>query len=199
MDAPFRKDLSHITWDDVYARQMQRAGLVPEWMDAVGLKTGDRVLEVGAGPGYVTLVLAERVGAGGCVYAIDRSSDALGQLERRRNERGISQVRCIVADVAHLEGAGLRPDSALITMVLHHADDACGILHGVHRVLPPHARIVVAEFHPDGPCEQGAPRSARVAPETVQAWCEEAGFRVLDYRRQSSEHYMLVAERFSRG
>ncbi len=197
MEAPFRKDLSHISWDEVYARQMQRASLVPEWMDAVGLMPGDQVLEVGSGPGYVTLVLAKRVGAHGCVYAIDRSPDALDQLERRQSELGISHIRRLVADAVHLEEADIRASSALITMVLHHADDARGILHGVHRVLPPHARIVLAEFHPDGPCEKGAPRSVRLAPEIVRAWCEEAGFHVLKYRRQSPEHYMLVAERVS--
>ena len=60
---------------------------------------------------------------------------------------------------------------------------------------PAGARAVVAEFHPQGPCEQGAPREFRLAPEQVQAWCEAAGFNVLDFRRQSPEHYMFAVER----
>ncbi|MDE2167673.1 MAG: class I SAM-dependent methyltransferase [Alphaproteobacteria bacterium] len=195
MDQIFRKDLSHLTWDEVYARQVQRANLVPAWMDALGVGPGSRVLEVGAGPGYVSLVLADRVGAKGIVYAIDRSAEALAHLERRQTERGISQIRPLVADVATLEGNGLRADSALVTMILHHAEDPAGILRNLHRLLPPAARIVVAEFHPEGPCEQGAPRAARLTPAQVRAWCEAAGFQVRDYRRQSPEHYMLVAER----
>lgn len=195
MDAPFRKDLSHITWDEVYARQELRAPLVPAWMDALGLAAGNRVLEIGAGPGYVSFVLADRVGADGVVYAVDRSTEALADLERRRKERGVVNVRPLVADAATIEGEDLRATSALVTMVLHHADDPAGILRNLHRLLPPGAPAVVAEFHPDGPCEQGAPRKARLAPELVQAWCAAAGFRVKEYRRQSPEHYMLVAER----
>ena len=195
MQQPFKKDLSHSTWDEVYARQVQRAALVPAWIEALGLKAGDRVLDVGCGPGFVSFGLAERVGPGGMVYAIDRSREALAHLERLQAQRKVSQIRPMVADVGTLAGGELQPDSALISMVLHHADDPAGLLRNVHRLLPTRARAVVAEFHPQGPCEQGAPREFRLTPEDVQAWCEAAGFNVLDYRRQSPEHYMFVVER----
>ena len=195
MEQAFQKDLSHLTWDEVYARQMQRAGLVAEWMDALRLEPGDRVLEVGAGPGHVSLALAERVGPEGVVYAIDRSAEALAYLERQQNERGVRQIRRLAADAAALQAADLRADAALVSMVLHHADDPVGILRNLHRLLPPHALVVVAEFDPAGPCEQGAPRASRLAPEQVEAWCENAGLSVLRYEQQSPEHYFVVARR----
>lgn len=189
----FKKDLSHTSWDEVYARQIQRADLVPVWMDALALRQGDHVLDVGSGPGYVSLCLADRVGRDGIVYAIDRSSEALAYLKRRQEERKIAQIRRLVADAGMLEKVDIHVGSALITMVLHHAEDPKGILRNVHRLLPPSALAVVAEFHPEGPCEQGAPREFRLAPDKVRAWCEATGFRVIDYRRQSPEHYMFVA------
>jgi protein-L-isoaspartate O-methyltransferase len=64
-----------------------RAGLVGEWMDSLRLKRDDRVLEVGSGPGYVTLVLADRVGPSGIIYAVDRSVEALAYLGRLQKER----------------------------------------------------------------------------------------------------------------
>lgn len=197
MDETFRKDLSHLSWDEVYARQVKRAHLVGEWMDSLRIKAGDRVLEVGAGPGYVSLVLADRVGADGRVYAVDRSAEALAHLERLEQERRISHIRRLVADAATLEPAGLQVDSALISMVLHHADNPAGILHNVARLLRPSALAVVAEFHPDSPCEQGPPRSHRLFPEQVQAWGESAGFLVLNYQRQTPEHYMVLFQRHS--
>jgi len=195
VDEPFRKDLTHLTWDEVYARQAKRAHLVGDWMDALGLKAGDRVLEVGAGPGYVTLVLAVRVGPGGVVYAVDHSAEALGYLERLQNERGIAHIRRIVANAATLEPGGLDVESALVTMVLHHTEDPAGILDNVARQLPAGALAVVAEFHPEGPCEVGPPQAHRVKPEQVQTWCEGAGFVVRSYRRQTPEHYMFVLHR----
>jgi len=75
VDKEFRKDLSHLTWDEVYARQVLRSELMNDWMDALSLKRGDRVLEIGAGPGYVSLALADRIGPEGIVYAVDHSAE----------------------------------------------------------------------------------------------------------------------------
>jgi ubiquinone/menaquinone biosynthesis C-methylase UbiE len=195
VETSFRKDMSHLTWDEVYARQAKRADLVGGWLDALGLKPGDQVLEIGAGPGYMSLILAERVGRDGAVYAVDRSADALAYLERLQAERGIRHIRRIVADAATLEPTDLHPNSALITMVLHHADDPAGVLRNVARLLLVGALTVIGEFDPDGPGEHGPPRAHRLAPEQVEAWCKDARFAVLDCRHQTAEHYMLLVQR----
>jgi len=197
VEEPFRKDLTHLSWAEVYARQEKRAFLVDAWMDALRLKPGERVLDVGAGPGYVSLVLAGRVGPEGLVYAVDKSAEALVYLERLQEERAVSQIQRIVVDAAALAPSSLSIHSALISMVLHHAKDPVGILRSVARLLSPGGLAVVAEFHPEGPCEQGPPREHRIGPERTRAWCEGVGLAVLDYRRQSQEHYMIVVRRAS--
>jgi len=195
MDKSFQKDLSHLSWDDVYARQASRATLVGDWMDALRLKCGDRVLEIGAGPGYVSLALAERVGPTGIIYALDRSTDALAYLERLQSERRVRQIERIAGDAAVLEPSSVQAGSALVTMVLHHADDPAGILRNVARCVPTGAPVVIGEFHPEGPCSSGPPREHRLAPEQVEEWCEQSGLAVVGYRRQSPEHYALFAKR----
>jgi ubiquinone/menaquinone biosynthesis C-methylase UbiE len=191
----FRKDLTHLSWEEVYARQAKRAPLIGEWMDALRLKAGDHVLDIGAGPGYVSLMLAERVGAGGVVHAVDQSAEALAYLARLQQERGVAQIQRIHADASTLELAGRRIDAGLVSMVLHHAETPAVIVGNLARLLAPGAMAVVAEFHPQAPCAVGPPQAHRLSPEQVQAWCEGAGLNKLLYRRQTSEHYMLLVHR----
>ncbi len=194
-DKPFRKDLSNVSWEQVYARQALRAELVPGWIEALRVKPGDHVLEIGAGPGSVSFALAERVGPQGLVYALDRSAAALGYLERLKAERGIAQIRTVAADAATWDGAGGRVDSALITMVLHHTDDPARILANVARLLPPGAPIVIGEFAPEGPCAVGPPRASRLPADKLLAWCGAAGLAVQRTSNQTPEHYLVVTER----
>ena len=184
-----------VTAEQMFARQALRAELVPGWIDALRLKPGGRVLDVGSGPGFVSFMLADHVGPSGLVYAIDRSADFLDYLAVRQNERKIAHIRPIVADAATFDLADLPMDAALIAMVLHHTGEPAGILRNIARLLAPGSRLVIGEFHPEGPCEVGAARERRLPPETVRAWCEGAGLQTIDERRQTPEHYMMVTER----
>lgn len=195
LDTAYQKDLSHITWAEVFERQRQRAELVEQWLDDLLLNQGDAVLDIGCGPGYVSLQAAERVGKTGRVYAVDTSAQALAHLERLKQERGLPQITSIAADARTMDEVAGTVRAVLVTMMLHHADDPAGLIGNVARLLPAGTRAVVAEFHPEGPCLTGPPREHRVSPEQVQAWCTAAGFTVLTYRRQSPEHYMFLLHR----
>jgi ubiquinone/menaquinone biosynthesis C-methylase UbiE len=195
MEQAYRKDLSHLTLDEVYARQAQRAFLVSDWMDALMLKRGDRVVDVGAGPGFVSLLLAERVGLRGLIYAVDPSAEALAYLNRLQKERSILNIVSVIGDAAEFTLPGRPLDAALMAMVLHHADDPSGIVRNIACLLRPGGRGVIAEFHPDGPCEHGPPRNHRLASRQVHEWCDAAGLSTLGECRQSLEHYMIVVAR----
>ncbi len=194
-DASFRKDLGHLTWDEVLRRQVGRGHLVPAWLDALELRPGQCVLDVGSGPGYVSQRVAERVGPRGKVLALDRAPETLPYLERLRTDAGLAWVRPLIGEAADLDLGGERIDAALVTMMLHHADDAAGLLRHVAGWLAPGVRAVVAEFDPAGPCTSGPPEEHRVAATQVRAWCEQAGFTCLDTRQQTDEHYFLLVER----
>ena len=182
-------------WARMFARQQLRADLAREWLDAIGIGPGDAVADVGCGPGYVTLLMAERVGPTGVVYAIDRDPGALAFLEERLRESDRANVRRIVGDAAAVALPPGAVRSALVAMMLHHAADPAAVVARVFTWLPPGGRAVVAEFHPDGPGEQGPPREHRIRPEQVRAWASAAGFEALDERRQTPEHYMLLLGR----
>lgn len=191
----FHKDLSHLTWDEVFARQKQRAFLLPAWMDALQLGAGAHVLDLGAGPGYVSLRLAAHVGPTGLIYAVDRAPDAIAALQERLRRDDLTNVRCVVADVLQFSVEDDAVSAVLLAMMLHHSDDPAALIGRLALLLPVGARAVIAEFHPDGPAQSGPPRDARIAPEHIEQWIQQAGLRAVDYTRQSEEHYMLTVHR----
>lgn len=191
----YRKDLSHLSWEQVFERQKERQALVGEWLDGLELQPGDRVLDIGAGPGFVSLQVAQRVGEHGLVYAVDTSAEALAFLERRQHEQGISQIRRIVADATNMGAVGEPVKAVLVTMMLHHANVPAVLLGHVAGLMAAGGKMVVGEFHPDGPCTSGPPREHRIQPEQVTEWADVAGLTAPRYTRQSPEHYMVLLER----
>jgi ubiquinone/menaquinone biosynthesis C-methylase UbiE len=194
MTTEFRKDLSHLTWEEVFVRQQQRAALIPAWCEALQLKAGAHVLDLGAGPGYVSLQMASLVGPTGLVYAVDREGEALAYLVEEMQCQHIANIRCIVTDVRDLHLPDEPVSAALLTMMLHHSYDPAALIGTLKRLLPSDGRAVIAEFHPDGPALSGPPSTARLSPELLERYCQQAGLRVVDYTRQSEEHYMLTVK-----
>ena len=77
-----------------------------------GITIGSRVLDVGAGPGYATIDLAEIVGPAGEVLGVERSARFLEVARRACAERGLSQVRFREADLVENEIGPLNFDFA---------------------------------------------------------------------------------------
>lgn len=62
----------------------------------IGIREGMVVADVGAGDGYFTVLLSEKVGGKGTVYASDIDRDALKKCGERCKTQGISNVHMIV-------------------------------------------------------------------------------------------------------
>jgi ubiquinone/menaquinone biosynthesis C-methylase UbiE len=194
-DHGFAKDMAGADWAEVYRRQEQRAAAGRTWVDRLALRPGERVLDMGCGPGFFSLLLAETVGPTGLVYAVDRSADALAYLAHRQAERGIAHIRRLTGDGATVPPPEQRVDAALVAMMLHHADHGPGVLANVARWVRPLGRVLVAEFHPAGPREHGPPLAERLPPATVRAWCAAAGLEVTAEERPSADTYLLLCRR----
>jgi ubiquinone/menaquinone biosynthesis C-methylase UbiE len=68
--------------------------VVQQLVDAVGLSTADRVLDLGCGTGQLAVPLAARVGA---VFAVDPEPDMLAQLYGRLSDEHVSNVVTVLA------------------------------------------------------------------------------------------------------
>jgi len=84
------------THDEELARlALQHRVWRPRALDAwrrAGFTVGQTLIDVGCGPGYASLDLAEMVGPSGRIVAIDRSRRFLDALEAARRGRGLDHI-----------------------------------------------------------------------------------------------------------
>lgn len=183
-----------VDWGRMYRRQVERAGEAPAWFDALGLGSGDNVVEVGCGPGHMSLLAAERVEPG-TVCALDRSAGALAYLMREAGRRGTTNVAAILTDATALGVSFTRPVSALVTYILHHAEDPAAVLAELAGAIRAGSQALVCEYRPEAAGEVGPPLDMRIAPAVVEQWILSAGFDVERKIEYPNESYGFVLRR----
>jgi ubiquinone/menaquinone biosynthesis C-methylase UbiE len=121
---------------------------------------GARVLDVGCGPGTITLDIANRV-APGRVIGIDASTDVIDQA--RRDASGVDNVEFTAGDVYALDYPDASFDVVQAHQVLQHLPDPVGALREMRRVCTPDG--VVAGRDSDYAAFTWYPRDP-----TLEAW-----------------------------
>jgi ubiquinone/menaquinone biosynthesis C-methylase UbiE len=119
-----------------------------ELADRANLQPGARVLDVGAGTGYLTLTLARRVGRDGSVVALDSSDELLAVLAAKAEKADLSPpIRCVRGSALALELPDNELDAVFSSYLLHELCEAAPrALAEMHRVLRPGGRLVLADY-----------------------------------------------------
>lgn len=126
---------------DGYDRLMGRylPTLGPVFADAAGVAVGQRVLDVGCGPGGLTTVLSTRVGTGGLVAAIDPSGPFVAAC-RSRNP-GVDVRQGVAEDLPYADDAF---DASLASLVVGFMSDPVAGVGEMRRVTRPGGRVALS-------------------------------------------------------
>lgn len=135
-----------------------------EVFDALGVKTGQRVADIGCGSGYFTFRLAARVGANGKVYAVDIDQKAIDKVRQRKEREKLEQVEPILGESAdpHLPN---ELDAVLIVDSYHEFREYDQTLQAIFRALKPGGRLVII----DGEAPADRPRTEYHRLHTIPA------------------------------
>jgi ubiquinone/menaquinone biosynthesis C-methylase UbiE len=118
-------------------------------LDRVGIRPGERVLELGPGPGMFTVEAAQRVGPDGRLVAVDVQPKMIAQVEKRVREAGLTNVETHVSDAYHLPLDDASVDRAFLVTVLPEVPDQARALAELRRVLKSGGLLSVTEEFAD--------------------------------------------------
>ncbi|GAB4266906.1 MAG: class I SAM-dependent methyltransferase [Deferrisomatales bacterium] len=142
-------------------------------LDRLGSSPGP-VLEVGCGPGFWTLPLADRAGGGGWVAAVDPSRPMLRVLRERAGDRPVVPVLARGGALPFRRAAFGR---AFAVNVLHEVDDPAAVVADTLRCVGPEGDLVVVDFEAR-PSPFGPPVERRIPAQRMARWLERAAARV---------------------
>ena len=133
-DEVIRLGLQHRVWRPVVLDLWQRAGIT----------VGKRVLDIGAGPGYAAIDLAEIVGPAGEVVAVERSTKFVSVIKEACRLRALNHVRIHELDLMS-DDLPLRPyDFSWCRWVISFVSDPAVLIKKLAAVMP---KGSIAIFH----------------------------------------------------
>jgi SAM-dependent methyltransferase len=134
-------------WNDwgVFLRQWLRPA-TEQMLDMAHVADGSRVLDVAAGAGDQTLLIAERVGAKGHVLATDISSNILEYARENAQRTGAKNVETKVLDGEDLKLPDDSFDAIVCRLGLMYFPHQEKALTGFHRVLKKDGRVGLVVF-----------------------------------------------------
>ncbi len=121
-------------------------------LDALALKPGEVVADVGAGTGYFSWRMAERVGPAGKVHAVEIQQEMLDLLMTNMAQRGVANR--IVPVLGTTQDPQLPPaaiDTILMVDVYHEFDFPFEMARAMIAALKPGGRIVFVEYRGEDP------------------------------------------------
>ena len=119
----------------------------PEKMLAeVEIKTGYHVLDFGCGPGIFTIMIAERIGQSGVVYALDIHPLAVRMVEQKARKKNLTNIKTILSSCSTP-----LPDNSLDLViffdVFHVLDNQEEVLIELHRMLKSESIMCFSDHH----------------------------------------------------
>ena len=164
-----------LRFDESAARSIQRLYSTPdvvrqraEVLALLDARPGERVLDVGSGPGFLVASLADAVGAGGAVHGVDPSGPMNALARELLGDRPWATID--EGDALALPYADGSFDVAVATQVYEYVADIARALAELHRVLRPGGRALVLDTDWDSVVWHAADRDRH--RRVMAAWDE---------------------------
>ncbi len=162
-----------------------------EVVQALALKNGEVVADIGAGTGYFPRRFAKAVATDGKVYAVDVAADVLGYLQEQAEKEGLHNIATIVSR----EDDPMLPkntiDLAFFCDVTHHLANRVDFYRAMAPGLKQRGRLAIIDYAPGAP-RTPHPTEEHVPRSQVISEAEDAGFKfVKDFQFLPNQYFLL--------
>jgi len=123
-------------------------------LEALQIGEGTTVADVGAGVGYFTWRLAERVGPKGKVIAVEIQQKMLDLLADNLKKRNLTNVEMVLGEARDPRLPQGALDLALLVNTYHEFSEPVSMMTAIHRALKPSGRLVLVEYRKEDPRPQ---------------------------------------------
>jgi predicted methyltransferase len=149
-------------------------------VDAMGLKPGNKVADVGTGVGFMLPYLSHAVGEKGMVYAEDISNDFLDKAKLKMRAQSLNNVAFVLGTDRDPKLPADTLEGVLLLEVYHHFDYPEEMLSRIRDSLLSDGRLVIADYYkrPDAMPGGRAMEHIRLDEDDVIKEVEANGFKL---------------------
>ncbi len=162
-------------------------------LEDVGLRSGMTFVDVGSGDGFFTILVAQIMGEKGMVYAVDTDASAIERLKRKAAEKGLANVKAVVAEAEKTVFCEGCADFVFYSIVLHDFRDPVKVLQNAKRMLKSSGRLVDLDWKKKR-MSFGPPVQIRFSEEQASSMMENADFGFESAKDIGPYHYVIVAK-----
>ena len=145
-----------------------------EILNALNIKKGQTIADIGAGSGYLAVKLSERVGTTGTIYAADIQQEMLDHISKRLTEKGIKNVTLVLGTMDDPQLPPNSLDLAVLLSTYHEIAQPIDFMKKIKLALKPQGILAILEFSAESPI--GPPIQVRLPEELVINELKQAGF-----------------------
>jgi ubiquinone/menaquinone biosynthesis C-methylase UbiE len=162
-------------------------------LDALSLKPGMAVADIGAGSGLISRLIAQRVGSEGTVYAVDVAKNMVEYIAKTASEQGLTNLKAVLGDPKSPKLAPASVDRICIIDAYHHFEHPAEMLAEIKKALRPDGMLVLVDFKRiEGVSRRYILDMVRAGQGTFTDEFQNAGFELVERREDMfPENYLL--------
>jgi len=168
-------------------------------MEALAIRPGMAVADVGAGTGLYTRLFARAVGEKGRVLAVDIASEFLDHINKTAKDQKLGNITTVLGKDVSTELPPASVDLVYVCDTYHHFEYPARVLESIHKGLKDGGRLVVIDFiREPGISSDWVMGHVRAGQAIVEKEITQAGFRKVDEKKGlMKENYLVVFEKAS--